>query len=185
MKDNNISGNFCEKNKNQKVRVKRIGRRAGLGETSGRSRRRGAVMVEFAMTAVLLLVMALCTFDLGFYAYAFISIQNAARSAALHNSGGLGSAADQSTACEIAIRETEGLPNIDQAAVSGCSEAPLQVSSALCEGTTSCLGSTTSADGEHAAVVQIAYTLPPLFRITQAWPASISRTVQMKVRNIP
>lgn len=136
------------------------------------------------MTAVFLLVLTLAAFDLGMYAYAYISIQNAARAAALNNSGGLASSTDQEAACAIAVSETQGLPNVDPHSVGNCTSAPLVVATALCEGGTACLGSTASADGDAAAVVRVTYSMPPLFRITSAMPASVSRTAQMKVRNI-
>src|SRR5580698_10877184 len=100
--------------------------------------KRGSALVEFALMAPLLFPMLLAAFDFGMYTYAFISVQNAVRVAALRNSGGPDSAADQSSACSMVIKELQGMPNIGSSFQTACSASPLVVASASCNSTTPC-----------------------------------------------
>jgi Flp pilus assembly protein TadG len=147
--------------------------------------KRGTAMVEFAMTALLIFGMLIGAFDFGLYAYAFISIQNAARTAALRNSGGPESATDQNAACGMVLEEVRGLPNIGATWESSCDAAPLVVTSTLCDNATPCWGSTTSADGQPAAAVVVSYTMPSVFHLQGVLPEVITRATQMKIRNVP
>jgi Flp pilus assembly protein TadG len=146
--------------------------------------KKGNAVVEFALIAPLLFPMLLAAFDFGMYAYAFISVQNAARVAAMRNSGGPDSAADQESACSMAIEELRGLPNIGSSFQSGCTASPLVVTSVKCSDSISCGGSTKSADGSVAASVTVAYTMPSVFTFPIAGPSAITRNAQMKVRNM-
>jgi Flp pilus assembly protein TadG len=146
-------------------------------------RRQGNALVEFALIAPLLLPIVLVIFDIGMYTYAFVSLQNAARAAAVRNSGGPDSAADQSAACALVIEELRGLPNIGSSFDTPCAASPLVVTSVLCDDTTACIGTATSADGQRAVSVTVTYTPPALFRLPFVGPNSITRNAQMKVRN--
>src|SRR5712671_1321607 len=90
-----------------------------------RQSRRGNAIVEFALVAPLILLLLLAIFDFGIYAYAFISVQNAVRVAALRNSGGMESAADQQAACALAVEELRGLPNIGTGYTAACGASPV------------------------------------------------------------
>lgn len=141
-------------------------------------------MVEFALVAPLMFLFFFSVVDFGVYAYAFISVENAARAAAERNASGLDSATDQETACAMAIAELRGIPNIGSSFQSDCGASPLQVSSVLCDGSTACAGSAVSADGKPAAAVTVSYTLPAMFRIPIAGPSVINRSCQMKIRSV-
>ena len=56
---------------------------------------RGNAIIEFGLIAPLLLPLILVAVDGGLYAVAFVAVQNGVRVAAMRNSGGLDSAADQ------------------------------------------------------------------------------------------
>ncbi len=140
-------------------------------------------MVEFAMTGALLFLFVLVVFDFGMYALAFLSVQNAARAAALRNSGGIESADDHKSACEIVIEEMRSLPNIGTRFSSDCTGAPLMVTAELCEGSASCGGASGTADGEPASAVRVTYTAPAMF-LSNGGPKVIAKTVRMKVRNV-
>jgi Flp pilus assembly protein TadG len=146
--------------------------------------KRGNALVEFALIAPLLFPMLLAAFDFGIYTYAFISVQNAVRVAALRNSGGPDSAADQSSACSMVIQELSGMPNIGSSFQSNCSSSPLVVASASCSATTPCPGGSASADGSPASAVTVQYSLPSVFTIPFVGPGVITRTAQMKIRNV-
>lgn len=72
----------------------------------------GHAAVEAALMAPWVFLLFLVVFDLGFYSYAVISTQNAARSAAMHVSRSTSYAADRARACLVAMRELQGMPNV-------------------------------------------------------------------------
>jgi len=143
---------------------------------------RGNALIELALVAPILFVLALVTFDAGMYMYSFISVQNAARAAALRNSGGRESASDQSGACAIVTDQLRGLPAIS-AAPGSCNTAPLVVSSSLCNGNSACGDAEASADGNMAAIVVVQYTPPTLFRLPLTGPLTVRAASQMKLRS--
>jgi len=110
-------------------------------------------------------------------------VQNAARAAALRNSGGLASADDQAAACSIVRRELQGVP-IGTTPSSQCDRAPLVVVASLCDGTDPCLDGSAPADGEPAAVVRVSFTVPVQFLTLSDVPLVVQKTVRMKVRKV-
>lgn len=141
--------------------------------------------MEFALIAPLLFPIILIIFDFGLYAYAFISVQNAARVAALRNSGGVESASDQASACTMAIEELRGMPNIGSSFSSNCTSAPVAVTAVLlCPTATNCSGSSASIDNQPAAMVTVTYSVPDLFRFPILAPQSITRSSQMRMRSL-
>jgi Flp pilus assembly protein TadG len=148
-------------------------------------RERGNAIVEFALIAPLLFPLFLAIFDFGLYAYAFISVQNAARVGALRNSGGIDSATDQSAACSMALDELRGMPNIGSSFQSTCGGAPVSVSAVLlCPTTTDCSGSSASIDSHPAAKVTVSYSVPDLFRFPLIAPQTIARSSEMRLRSL-
>jgi Flp pilus assembly protein TadG len=143
---------------------------------------RGNALLEFGLVAPLLMLFVLAVVDCGLYTYAFIAVQNAARVAALRNSSGLDSAADQSGACAIAIEELRGLPNTGSA--SACNGSPVTVTAALLCGTSPCSTTTSSPDGQPAAMITVTYAMPPVFQLPLVGPVVLSRSAQMKIRSI-
>jgi Flp pilus assembly protein TadG len=143
---------------------------------------RGNSLVEFALVAPVFVLMLLGTAQLGFYAYAFVSVENASRSAVLRNSSGSESAIDQETACAVVVEEMRGMPNLGASFSSPCTSAPLVVNSRLCSDAQPCSGGAISADGAPAAAVTVAYTMPTF--LPMGGPAVISRTVHMKLRSL-
>lgn len=80
---------------------------------SGRiSGRHGQAAIEVALMSPWILLLFIAIFDFGFYAYAAICTQNAARIAVLATSKDPGSAASQPTGCTHALEEMRMLPNI-------------------------------------------------------------------------
>ncbi len=145
---------------------------------------RGNAIIEFGLIAPLLLPLILVAVDGGLYAVAFVAVQNGVRVAAMRNSGGLDSAADQAQACSMIVEELRGLPNIGASFSSGCSTSPLVVSAVLCDASTPCLGSANSPDGSWAVSVTAQYTVPAPFRFPLVGPTVIARNAQMKIRNV-
>lgn len=85
-------------------------------------------------------------FDWGFYAYALISVQNAARVAVQYTSGSATTATDATTACSYVLAELRGEPNIGTT-VTTCNALPLIVTAT----------STTGPDSAAAAKVVVTY----------------------------
>ena len=148
------------------------------------ARERGNALVEFAFLLPWIVLLFTGTFDCGYYAYSLISVENAARSAALHVSANASTAGDQSGACAIVIQELKGLPNVGVNFSSSCNAAPIQVTATYCDGSAACAGSSTSADGSPAAYVSVVYQLPAMFHVPFSGLQSITRTVEMRLRDI-
>lgn len=146
-----------------------------------RTAERGNALVEFALLVPLLTLMFVGLLQLGYYSYALISVENAARSAAMRNSFGKDTATDQASACEVATEELAGILHWSGApANSNCSTAPLRVTSILCSSSVACLGTQTSIGGEAAVAVTVDFTMPTWLPMRPA--DRIIRTSQMRVR---
>jgi Flp pilus assembly protein TadG len=144
-----------------------------------KEKERGSAMVEFALVAPLLFILSLVAFDSGLYIFSFISVQSAARAAAIRNAGSTESAADQSGACSVVTDHLRGLPAMT---AGSCAGAPLVVSSVLCN-SLSCGQTSASADGQPATLVTVSYTLPSLFRIPLVGPPTVTLASEMKLRS--
>jgi len=142
---------------------------------------KGNFFIELALVTPLLSLLMVAAIDSGIYMHTFISVQNAARAAAIRNAGGRESAADQQAACSIAKENLRGLPGLP--ANSTCTAAPLVVTSVVCEAHSTCGPSAASADSQPASLVTVRFTPSLLFRLPISGPVSITRTAQMKLRN--
>src|SRR5437868_7093924 len=90
-----------------------------------KSRESGNSIVEVALLAPWIFFLFVGIFDLGFYAYAVICTENAARAAATQTAAGAG-AQSATLACEAAWNEMKGLPNVAQLS-QNCTQAPVIV----------------------------------------------------------
>lgn len=86
----------------------------GTGEAGGRraDSRSGHAVVEMAMMAPWIFLLFIMVFDLGFYNFAAIATANAARAGLMHTTRSSSYALDTTTACQIALRELRGMPNV-------------------------------------------------------------------------
>jgi len=80
-----------------------------MNQETARRRVRGQAMVEVALMSPWIFVLFIGVLSFGFFSYAAICTQNAARSAALANA--TTGTADDAGACTIAINEMNSLPN--------------------------------------------------------------------------
>jgi Flp pilus assembly protein TadG len=147
-------------------------------------RERGNSIIEFSLMAPWLILLFIGAMDWGFYAYALIATEAAARVACLYTSGSASTAGDASGACKYAIGQLNGMPNVGAAGVTasgGCTAAPVTLTAALVTGTN-------SADGNNASSVSVTYVTPVMIPVI--WGGSslvpkqvtITRTVQMRLR---
>jgi hypothetical protein len=130
-------------------------------------------MLELALLSPGLLFLFSAALDWGFFAYALISVENAARTAALYASSSASTASATSGACNLALSELRRLPNVGAGVVT-CTGTPASVVAIAVSG----------PDGGAAARVNITYTtvrlipLPGLLR----GQLTINREVTMRLR---
>ena len=135
-------------------------------------REHGHAMLEAALLLPWVLFLFVGAFDLGFYNYALISTQNAARVAAWYTSQTTSTSTDSTTACTYALAELASLPNVGTS-VTTCSASPVVVTASQ----------VTGVDGGLASQVKVSYTSPQLIPLPGALPGqyTFNRTVQMRL----
>lgn len=134
--------------------------------------RRGASVIELVLISPWIFFLFIGALDWGFYASALISVQAAARSAALYTSTGATAAGDTATACTIVLNEIRKLPNIGTGTTT-CGTNPVVTATSL-----------NGPDGVAATKVSVQYqsiTLIPLpgMLVRQF---TVTRNVTMRVR---
>ncbi len=113
---------------------------------SPRAGRRGGSTIELALLSPWIFFLFVGALDFGFYNYALISVQSAARVAALHTSTNASMAADATGACTYVLGELKSLPNVGSS-VSSCA-GPIAVTATAVNG----------PDGASASQVTVTYT---------------------------
>src|SRR3569833_637592 len=108
----------------------RSGAQINRGSIRDRSRR-GSSIIEFSLIFPWYVFLFVGAFDSGFFAYALIATQNAARAAAVYCSSSASAAVDSVTACTYATDQLRGMPNIGVSYSAGCAGSPLTVTAAL------------------------------------------------------
>lgn len=130
-------------------------------------------MMELVFLAPWLFFLFAGALDCGYFLYALVSVESAARVAALYSSTNTTTAIDSSTACTYVLQELKYLPNIGSTTTT-CSADPVTVSAQL----------DTGSDGTTASRISVVYQSMPLVPI----PGLLSgrhrwtRTVKMRVR---
>lgn len=96
-----------------------------------RQAKHGHAVIEVALMLPWILLLFIAVFDFGLYAYSAISVENAARVAALHTSSNSSLANDSGTACFYALQELQKAGNVAGLPANfPCTGAPLQVTAA-------------------------------------------------------
>jgi Flp pilus assembly protein TadG len=137
------------------------------------ARRKGQALIEVTLIAPWFLLLFAGVFDVGFYAYAFINTENAARVAAMHAASDPALATDP-TMPDLAradvCQEMRNLPNVGTT----CSSSVVQVSVAP----QPYLG----ADGQPATRVSVTYTTVPVMPIPGlAGQMTLTRVVEVRI----
>jgi Flp pilus assembly protein TadG len=134
-------------------------------------RRKGHSVLEMTLMAPWLFFLFAGAFDFGMYANAFISVENAARVAAMRTSANTAVAADSAWACQAVLPEMNSLPNAKT--LSNCAALPLTVTATQ----------VTGSDGSPASRVSVTYRTVQLIPIPGlSGLMTITRTAQMRVR---
>lgn len=143
-------------------------------------RERGNSIIEFSLLAPWLIFLFVGAMDWGFYAYALIATEAAARVGCLYTSSSSATVSDATTACTYALAQLSKMPNVGSS-VTTCGASPVVVSAT----------SVTGPDGNSAAQVTVTYTTPvfvPMIMgdthtITVPKQVTITRTIQMRMRS--
>jgi Flp pilus assembly protein TadG len=136
-------------------------------------RRDGHAVIELALLFPWIIFLFAGALDMGFYTYALIATQNAARVAAEYTSSHSTLAGDTAGACRYALAEMNSMTNLR--GLSSCDTLPLKVVAT---------GVPAGVDGAPATSVSVTYqsgTLIPIPLLTGQ--LTVTRTVQMRMRD--
>jgi hypothetical protein len=138
-----------------------------------RKREKGHAVLEAAFLMPWVIFLFIGAFDMGFYAYALICAENAARVATMYTSSSSSTWTDSSTACSLALGELGSLHNLS--GVTTCTALPLIVT----------VGSATGPDGASASQVSVTYQSDQLIPIPGLLTGrlTVTRTAQMRLRS--
>ena len=145
---------------------------------------RGQAVVELALLAPWTIFLFIAVFDFGFYAYALISVEDAARVAATNASSSVVAAADPMVPCASVAAELKTLPNVGAVTcacvASSCTAGPyITVNSSYLTGVSPVAA---GVDGEPAVEVSVTYqsmSLIPLPFLRGNY--AFTRRVEMKL----
>ena len=144
-----------------------------VGPPAARRRCSGHAVVEVALLSPFLFFLFVGALDWGFYAYALVSTENAARVSALASAASLSESGvpSQQFACQYALDEMKRLPNASHLPAD-CSSLPLIVQAAAID----------DDEGRRAARVTVTYQTVPLIPIPGLLPGrlTISRTAEVR-----
>jgi Flp pilus assembly protein TadG len=151
-----------------------MGKFRGISSSARRQGRTGSAMIEFCLLMPWYIFLFAGTFDFGFYSYALIATNTAARVTADYCSANNGTCPSIASACtNYVLTQLFYMPNIGST-VTTCSASPITLSisypsAASCPDTNAC------------AAVTVAYTTPQLVPIPGLFPGqiTITKTVQM------
>jgi Flp pilus assembly protein TadG len=138
-----------------------------------KGRTRGHAVMEAALVMPLLIFLFVGAFDMGFYCYDLISVENAARVAVEYTATSSSTANDGGRACTLALNELAAVPNLG--AVSTCNALPLKVSASALTG----------QDGSPASQVSVQYQSAIFIPIPGLLTGrlNITRVAQMRLKS--
>jgi len=135
---------------------------------------RGTAFLELALFAPWIFFLMIGAFDWGFYSYALICTQSAARVAAEYTSASPATAGDSSTACTLALNVMQDLPNVGTSTTSCSASGPVSVTAT----------SYTASAGSTASKVSVTYQSNTLIPIPGLLTnqLTVTRSVIMRLR---
>lgn len=137
----------------------------------GRWREHGHAVIEVSLMAPWIFFLFVGTLDFGFYSYAVIATQNAARVAAMQTSTNTTTMADSTLACNYALTELNVLPNTRS--LTTCAALPVIVNAT----------SFVDADGATGSRVDVTYQTINMIPIPGlSGRLSITRNAQMRLK---
>jgi Flp pilus assembly protein TadG len=141
-----------------------------------KTRETGGAMVEVALMAPWIFLLFIAVFDFGFYAYAAICTQNAARAAAIRTAAD--GMQDFNEACNAALAELALLPNTTGlTSPGGCQALPVVVQMAtLTNSTTPICADCTERPTATSSQVSVTYQSIPLIPIPGVMTGRLNMT---------
>lgn len=138
-----------------------------------RRQERGNAVIEVSLLAPWILFLMVGVLDFGFYSYAAITTENAARIGAQYGAAGTSTAGDRAGACAYVLQEALTLPGINSAM--DCQSLPLVLT----------LTPVTGPDGTPASRASVTYQTIPMIPIPGILQGklTLTRTVEMKVKS--
>lgn len=138
-----------------------------------RKKQKGHAVLEAAFLMPWIIFLFVGAFDMGFYCYALICIENAARVGAMYTSSSSTTVSDASTACTLALGEMNYMSNL--AGVTSCTSLPLIVTA----------NSVTGPDSAPASEVAVTYQSNQMIPIPGLLMGrlTLTRRAQMRVRS--
>ena len=134
-------------------------------------REHGHAVIEIALMAPWIFFLFMGTLDFGFYSYAIIATQNAARVAVMQTSQNSTTAANSTLACQYALTELNKLPNASS--LNTCGGLPVVVNATA----------VVDADGANASQVAVTYQSINMIPIPGlAGRLTLTRTAQMRLK---
>lgn len=142
--------------------------------------RRASAIVEFALLMPWLVFLFLGTFDIGMYIYLLITVENAARVAALQASLSTAGASNSAAACQIALKEMSALQNVSK--LSSCGSGTVSATAPVSVVAT--LHSYSATDSSTRVTVK--YLSPQIIVIPGVFPSqmTIQRTAEAPIATI-
>ena len=136
-------------------------------------RERGSAIVEVSLLAPWVFFLFVGVIDVGFYCYAAIATENAARVAAQYTASGASTAGDSAGACTYALQEALALPGVTSGM--DCQSAPFTVAVTQVNG----------PDGTAATNASVTYQTIPMIPIPGmlSGTLTLTRTAEMKVKS--
>jgi|SRR5690348_5619459 Flp pilus assembly protein TadG len=151
-----------------------------MKKSQSQTGRRGHAVIEVSLMAPWVFFLFMGIVDFGFYAYASIATEGAARVAVEQTSTDANSAADVAIACTYALGELKSLPNM--MGVTGCASSASAITSSQPVAVTA--AQVVGADGTQASQVTVTYQTIPMIPIPGVMGQfTLSRTAQMRLRD--
>ena len=128
-----------------------------------RNPKKGSAVMEVAFLMPWVAFLFIGVLDFGFYAYAAITVENAARTAVLYETASGIVPPDQPSACYYVLREMQRLPNVAPiVTTSTCNAAPVKVTTQTIASGTTVQGVVLPADATQITVVYTGLSMIPL-----------------------
>lgn len=136
-----------------------------------KSRQRGQALIEFSFCVPWLIFLFAGTFDVGFFCYDLVAVEDAARVAALYTSQSSATASDSAGACVYVLKELQSIPNVQ--GLSACTTPVTVTATAV-----------TASDGKPASKASVQYAsgqfipIPGLLGGQFTWTRSVTMALQ-------
>ncbi len=143
----------------------------------GRERQTGVALVEITLLMPWIVFLFVGILDVGFYSYALIVTENAARVSAILASASIAASSDSLSACTVALQEMNSLPNTVGLTTCGAgtvtTSAPVSVQATSID----------NGNGDISSRVTVIYLTLPMIPIPGILPSqmTVSRASEVRV----